>query len=114
MKCRIMLIVAFTLSGTMVARAQTPEGRQACMNDAFQFCQDAIPDRERVFSCLVAHKSVISAACHTVMALPACGSATFEKAASSGEDCKSQARSCSDKERKKQNACRQAEFQDIV
>jgi hypothetical protein len=67
-KCRIMLIVALTLSGTMAARAQTPEGRQACMNDAFQFCQEFIPDRERVFSCLVAHKSVISAACHTVMA----------------------------------------------
>ena len=68
MKWRTMLIVAITLNGTMVAQAQTPEGRQACMNDAFQFCQDAIPDRERVFSCLVAHKSVISAACHTVMA----------------------------------------------
>jgi hypothetical protein len=48
-KWRIMLIVAITLNGTMVAHAQTPEGRQACMNDAFQFCQDAIPDRERVF-----------------------------------------------------------------
>jgi hypothetical protein len=67
-KWRIMLIVAITLNGTMVAHAQTPEGRQACMNDAFQFCQDAIPDRERVFSCLVAHRSVIPAACHTVMA----------------------------------------------
>jgi hypothetical protein len=63
----IMLVVAITLNGTMIARAQTPEGRQACMNDAFQFCQDAVPDRERVFSCLVAHRNVISAACHAVM-----------------------------------------------
>jgi hypothetical protein len=63
-----MLIIAVTLNGTMVAHAQTPEGRQACMNDAFQFCQEFIPDRERVFSCLVAHRTVISAACHTVMA----------------------------------------------
>jgi hypothetical protein len=67
-KRRIMLVVAIILNGSMIARAQTPEGRQACMNDAFQFCQDAIPDRERVFSCLVAHRSVISAACHAVMA----------------------------------------------
>jgi hypothetical protein len=67
-KRRIMLVVAIILNGSMVARAQTPEGRQACMNDAFQFCQDAIPDRERVFSCLVAHRSAISAACHAVMA----------------------------------------------
>src|ERR1700758_2572856 len=66
-KRRIMLVVAVILNGSMVARAQTPEGRQACMNDAFEFCQDAIPDRERVFSCLVAHRSVISVACHAVM-----------------------------------------------
>ena len=43
------------------------------MNDAFQFCEDAIPDRERVFQCLASHKDLISAACHAVMApsLPA-------------------------------------------
>jgi len=66
-KRTIMLLVATILSGTMVARAQTPEGRQACMNDAFQFCQEFIPDRERVFGCFVAHRNVISAACHAVM-----------------------------------------------
>jgi hypothetical protein len=64
---KIMLIVAITLNGSMVALAQTQEGRQTCMNDAFQFCQDAIPDRERVFGCLVAHRNVISAACHAAM-----------------------------------------------
>ena len=67
MKRRIMLVVAVILNGTMVARPQTPEGRQACVNDAFQFCQEFIPDRERVFGCLVAHRNVISAACHAVM-----------------------------------------------
>ena len=73
MERKIMLVVAIILNGTMVARAQTPEGRQACMNDAFQFCQEFIPDRERVFGCLVAHRNVISAACHAVMvpSLPA-------------------------------------------
>ena len=76
MKRRIMIVVAIivaTLNGTMIARAQTPEGRQACMNDAFQFCQEFIPDRERVFGCLVAHRNVISTACHAVMvrSLPA-------------------------------------------
>jgi len=66
-KQRIMLIVVIALNGTTVALAQQ-EGQQGCMNDAFQFCQDAIPDRERVFRCLVSHKDVISAACHAVMA----------------------------------------------
>jgi hypothetical protein len=67
-KQRIMLVVVIALNGTTVALAQTQDGQQACMNDAFQFCQDAIPDRERVFQCLVSHKDLISAACHTVMA----------------------------------------------
>lgn len=73
MKRRIMLVVTIILNGTTIARAQSPEGRQACMNDAFQFCQEFIPDRERVFGCLVAHRNVISAACHAVMvpSLPA-------------------------------------------
>ena len=63
-----MLVVVIALNGTTVALAQTQDGRQACMDDAFQFCQDAIPDRERVFQCLVSHKDLISAACHAVMA----------------------------------------------
>ncbi len=68
MKQRIMLVVVIALNGPTVALAQTQDGRQACMDDAFQFCQDAIPDRERVFQCLVSHKDLISAACHAVMA----------------------------------------------
>jgi len=63
-----MLVVVIALNGTTVALAQTQDGRQACMNDAFQFCEDAIPDRERVFQCLASHKDLISAACRTVMA----------------------------------------------
>jgi hypothetical protein len=57
------IIVVMVLGSAAPALAETPEGRQACMNDAFQFCQDAIPDRERVFNCLAAHKDTISAAC---------------------------------------------------
>jgi len=67
-KQRIMLVVFFALSVTTGVSAQTEEGRQACMNDAFQFCQDAIPDRERVFRCLESHQDIISAACRSVMA----------------------------------------------
>ncbi len=66
-KQRIVLVVAIALSGTTVAGAQTEEGRQACMNDAFQFCQDAIPDHERVFRCLESRRNVISAACRAAM-----------------------------------------------
>jgi len=67
-KQRIMLVVVVTLNWITVALAQSQEGQQGCMNDAFRLCQDAIPDRERVFQCLVSHKDLISAACHAVVA----------------------------------------------
>jgi hypothetical protein len=63
----IALAVVAALSGTVTAHAETEEGRQACMNDAFQFCGDAIPDHERVFRCLEARKQQISAACRANM-----------------------------------------------
>jgi hypothetical protein len=67
MKSRIALAVVIVLSGMAIAHAETEEGRQACTNDAFQFCADAIPDRERVFRCLEARKQQISAACRANM-----------------------------------------------
>jgi hypothetical protein len=68
MKQRLVLVLAVALSGISVALAETEEGRQACMQDAFKFCQQAIPDHERVFQCLASHKDVISAACNATMA----------------------------------------------
>jgi hypothetical protein len=62
------IVVVMILSGTAPAFAETPEGRQACMNDAFKVCQDAIPDREKVFNCLAAHKDMISPACRAEVA----------------------------------------------
>jgi hypothetical protein len=68
MKKQIALAIVLALSASSVALAETPEEQQACTNDAFQFCQNFIPDRNRVFSCLVSNKDRISLACHTVMA----------------------------------------------
>jgi hypothetical protein len=65
---QLVLIVAAVLTGTTVALAESEEGRQACMQDAFKFCSEAIPDRERVFQCLASHQDVISATCRTMMA----------------------------------------------
>jgi hypothetical protein len=62
------IVVIMVLGSAASALAETPEGRQACMNDAFQFCQDAIHDRERVFNCLAVHKDAISPACRAEVA----------------------------------------------
>jgi hypothetical protein len=46
------------------ARAQaTPEERAACQQDAFRICHHAIPDRDRVRSCLRQNIRRISALC---------------------------------------------------
>ena len=56
----IVLALGAISLATNVARAETAEEQQACTNDAFQFCQNAIPDRERVFKCLMTNRSQIS------------------------------------------------------
>ena len=68
MKKQITLAIVLALSASEVALATTQEEEQACTNDAFQFCQNFIPDRNRVFNCLVSKKDQISPACHTVLA----------------------------------------------
>jgi len=88
-RLRIVLIIAIALSGTRFAVAETEEGRQACTNDAFQFCGDAMPDRERVFRCLEARKHQISAACRANMpGTPASERAATKKLAPTGKECK--------------------------
>jgi hypothetical protein len=63
-----MFVLLIVFNGAPVALAQTDEERQSCVNDALQLCQEAIPDRERVFGCLVSHMNLLSPACHAVMA----------------------------------------------
>ena len=73
MRKQIMLAIGLALGAGTVALAETADEQQACMNDAFQVCGDAIPDREKVFHCLVTKHNEISPACRVAMApyLPA-------------------------------------------
>jgi hypothetical protein len=64
----IVLALGAISLATNVARAETAEEQQACTNDAFQFCQNVIPDRDRVFKCLMTNRSQISPACRSAMA----------------------------------------------
>jgi hypothetical protein len=67
MKVQLVLSLAFLAFATVAATAETQEEQQACMDDAFNVCGDAIPDRDRVAACLARNISNISAACRTVM-----------------------------------------------
>jgi hypothetical protein len=68
MRKQIALAIVLALGAGAVAFAATPEEEQACTNDAFQFCQNYIPDRNQVFTCLVNSRNQLSPQCHTVMA----------------------------------------------
>jgi len=43
-------------------------GQQACGNDVFAICQQAIPDQSRIAACLRANFSRVSPACRAYMA----------------------------------------------
>jgi hypothetical protein len=46
------------------AQAQpTPAQRQACEQDAYRLCQDAIPDEQRVRQCLVRNMRKLNPTC---------------------------------------------------
>ena len=67
MKIQIALALVFMTAASTGALAETAEERQACMDDAFNVCGHAIPDRDRVAACLYANKSRISSACRIVL-----------------------------------------------
>jgi hypothetical protein len=67
---RTVLALAILASATALsatASAETAEERQACMADAQTHCADEIPDRERVYVCLVKKVSLLSAPCKKVI-----------------------------------------------
>jgi hypothetical protein len=67
LKAKAALAFAFFALAPVAASAETQEEQNACMNDAFNICGHAIPDRERVGACLAQNIRRISSACRTVM-----------------------------------------------
>jgi hypothetical protein len=62
--------LAFTLLlpvSTLPAIAETQEERLACTNDANNLCADEIPDREKVYQCLVKKVNELSPACKKII-----------------------------------------------
>jgi len=67
MKSHFALTLALVAFVSAPALAQSQNEQNACMNDAFTVCGDAIPDRDRVAACLAQNINRISAACRSVM-----------------------------------------------
>jgi len=65
---RIALAFAILSSTpTFGAAAETPEVRHVCTNDANTHCADEIPDRERVYACLVRNVNQLSPPCKKII-----------------------------------------------
>jgi hypothetical protein len=60
----IALALAF-FAATPAEAQPTPAQRQACEQDAFRLCNDAIPDEQRVRQCLVRNMRRLNPACRS-------------------------------------------------
>lgn len=64
-----LLVPAITLPAiTAPAVAETAAERLACTADAQNLCADEIPDRDKVYSCLVKKVNYLSPACKRIIA----------------------------------------------
>jgi hypothetical protein len=65
-----LLVALGALSPASAQRADDAgmqNAQNACQSDAYRFCNDAIPDRAKVASCLFKHKREISQGCRAVI-----------------------------------------------
>jgi hypothetical protein len=61
---KLLAVFAFVVF-SLPAHAQTPAQRQACEQDAYRLCQDAIPDESKVRRCLASKVRRLSPTCRT-------------------------------------------------
>jgi len=71
----MIIRIAFALSllvllAPATARAQSQEDTQACTDAAYQHCGEYIPDRERVYQCLVKKVKLINPTCRKAITAP--------------------------------------------
>jgi len=59
---------AFVIGLCSAALAETSAERQACEQDAFNVCGAQIPDRDKVFACMVQNRARLSEPCQKVIA----------------------------------------------
>lgn len=63
-----LIALALVFFGTPANAEPTPAQRQACEQDAYRFCQDAIPDERRVHQCLVRNMRRLNPVCRSAFA----------------------------------------------
>ena len=67
LKRTLLAVALFACALPAYALAETDAERQACTNDAQTHCADEIPDRERVYACLMQKVAQLSPACKKII-----------------------------------------------
>jgi hypothetical protein len=57
------LLLLCLMPALFAVSAEAQQDQSACVSDAFAFCGQFIPDRDRVAHCLMANRRRVSAAC---------------------------------------------------
>ena len=58
--------VLVSLSGVAFANSQRQREEKACQADAMKFCKDAVPDEDKIASCMGEHRTQLSVNCRIV------------------------------------------------
>ena len=64
----VAVVGAWTVGITAAAAQASQETRDACTNDAMQFCSEFVPDVAKITQCMVAKHRLLSRACQAAMA----------------------------------------------
>jgi hypothetical protein len=65
MRYPIIAVSALLLFAAPAHSQPTPEQRMACEQDAFKYCEQAIPDEERVRQCLIKNMRRLNPVCRS-------------------------------------------------
>lgn len=63
----VLAFAVVAATTTFAAAVETPDARQACTNDANTYCPDDVPDREKVYACLIKNVNQLSPACKKII-----------------------------------------------
>lgn len=63
----VFAFAVFAMATTSAAFAETEAERRACTGDAQTHCFDEIPDRDKVYACLVEKVNLLTPACKKII-----------------------------------------------
>jgi hypothetical protein len=63
----VLALTILASTATLGTAVENAEARKACTNDANALCPDDVPDREKVYACLVKNINQLSPPCKKII-----------------------------------------------